>query len=261
MTPARRRLGLLLGLSLLLSGCAGAPGAKPSAEAPAKPDLATSLYDAGNTALAQNDASSATAYFRSAYARQPDNIAAAVGLMRSLRLTGGLEEARAVAATALSTAPEDASVLAEIGKVKLANGQTDDAIKLLQQADAKAKDWQTLSALGLAYDRTGDYARADANYAAALELSPENAAVLNNYGLSRAMAGDLPGARALLLRAVSARGADLRMRQNLALVYALSGNMAKAEELTRRDLPPALVGQTLDYYRELAAAATPRPAQ
>jgi hypothetical protein len=32
--------------------------------------------------------------------------------------------------------------------------------------------------------------------------------------------------------------------------------MAKAEELTRHDLPPALVSETLDYYRQLAAAAT-----
>jgi hypothetical protein len=50
----------------------------------------------------------------------------------------------------------------------------------------------------------------------------------------------------------------VRVRQNLALVYALSGDMAKAEELARHDLPPALVGETLDYYRQLSASAATR---
>jgi Flp pilus assembly protein TadD len=82
--------------------------------------------------------------------------------------------------------------------------------------------------------------------------------VLNNLALSRAMAGDLDGARAMAQRAAAAAGADLRVKQNLALIYALSGNMAKAEEMTRRDLPPADARETIEYYRELAAAPAPQ---
>ena len=120
---------------------------------------------------------------------------------------------------------------------------------------ADAKDWRTRSALGLAYDRLGDYDSADESYKTALAISPDNASILNNYGMSRAMANDLDSARTLLLHAAMMPNADVRVRQNLALVYALSGDIAKAEELTRRDLPPALANATLDYYRQLAAAA------
>jgi Flp pilus assembly protein TadD len=67
------------------------------------------------------------------------------------------------------------------------------------------------------------------------------------------MANDLNGARDLLQRAVAGAGADVRVRQNLALIYALSGNMAQAEALTLRDLPPDLARETLAYYRELSS--------
>jgi Flp pilus assembly protein TadD len=253
-----RQLGALVVISVLLVGCAD--DAAKVAETQEKSQLTTSLIDAAAAAKAQSDSTTAATYYRSALTREPDNVAAAIGLMQTLRIIGGLDEARAVAEKSLSLHPRDPAVMAEAAKVKLATGQIDDAIKLLEQAvAADGKDWKSRSALGLAYDRVGDYAHADQCYKDALAIAPDNASVLNNYGLSRAMANDLDGARALLLRAVASPNADMRVRQNLALVYALGGDMAKAEELTRHDLPPALANQALDYYRQLAAAATPPP--
>ncbi len=255
-----RQFGVLIVMALLAQACASSADKAQDGDAPNKSELAHSLLDAAGAALAEGDAATAATYYRGVSTREPDNVAAMIGLMQSLRLAGGLDEARAVAAKALAARPNDPAILAEVGKTRLATGQAADAIKLLHLAAASdAGDWRIRSALGLAYDRLGDYAHADENYQAALALSAENAAVLNNFALSRAMAGDIPGARALAQRAVAAAGADLRMRQNLALIYALSGNMAKAEELTRRDLPPALARDTLAYYRELGDAAGTSP--
>jgi Flp pilus assembly protein TadD len=182
--------------------------------------------------------------------------------MQSLRLAGGLDEARAVAAKALAAKPDDPAVLAEVGKVRLAAGEPEAAIALLGKAAAgNAQDWRARSALGLAYDRLGEYDHADASYEAALAIAPDNATILNNFALSRAMANDFAQARTLAQRAAAAAGADLRVRQNLALIDALSGDMAGAEALTRRDLPPPLARATLDYYRRLAAATAARRAQ
>lgn len=252
-----RQLGLLILVALLAQGCAQPSDKEQDANGQNKTELARSLLEAAGAALTGGDAATAATYYRGVYTREPDNIEAAVGLMQSLRLAGGLDEARSVEAKALAARPHDPTVLAEAGKVQLAAGQPVDAIKLLQQADAG--DWRVRSAMGLAYDRLGDYARADENYRAALDLSADNAAVLNNYALSRVLAGDIAGARALAQRATAASGANLRVRTNLALIYALSGNLAKAEELTRRDLPPALARDTLNYYRELADAAGTKP--
>ncbi len=255
---ARRRWGALVAAAavVLLAGCAN----KDKDEN--KIDLTASLLQAAATSRAQNDWMSAANYYRSALVQQADNRDAAIGLMQALRMIGGLDEASGVADKAVAARPDDAVVLAEAGKDKLAAGKLTESVELLKRAvAADGKDWRARSALGLAYDRLGEYDSADGAYKAALLVSPDNASVLNNYGMSRAMANDLDGARTILLHAVMLPNADIRVRQNLALVYALSGDMTKAEQLTRQDLPPALANATLDYYRQLAAAAptTPRP--
>jgi Flp pilus assembly protein TadD len=255
MRPQSRQwLGATMTAVLLLGGCASKDG--KTSEQRQQTELAKSMVDAADSALAQKDASTAAGYYRSALAREPDNVAAAIGLMQSLRLIGALDEARGVAERALAAHADDAAVAAEAGKIKLATGQLDEAIKLLKRAvAADATDWRARSDLGLAYDRVAEYQKADQSYREALAISPDNAAVLNNYALSRVMANDLKGAQTLLQDAASSPGADMRVRQNLALVYALSGDMGKAEELARRDLPPALVSEQLEYYRHLAATA------
>ncbi len=246
-------IGSLSGL--LLAGCAtGAPGDGKSPTD--RPEISRSLLDAASMAASQGDHATASTYFRNVYLREPGNPRAAVGLMQSLREMGDLEQARTVADAVLLARPNDATVVAEVGKVRLASGQLPNAVALLQRAvELDPADWKSRSALGVAYDRLGDSAKAEESYRAALGISPNNPVVLNNLALSRVLANDLAGARELLQRAVDSSRADVRVRQNLALLYALSGNMAQAEALTLQDLPPELARATLAYYRELATQA------
>ena len=245
---------------LLLSACAGGMDAAGGGGDPmARPEVANSLLDAADAAEAQNDHATAAGYYRNVFMRDPKNVRAAVGLIQSLRALGALDQARDAANVALGANPNNPAILAEVGKVKLASGDLNNAVKFLQRAaDLDPKDWKARSALGVAYDRLGDPQKAEASYRAALKISPDNAAVLNNFALSRAMAHDLPGARDLLQKAVASAGSDVRVRQNLALIYALSGDMTQAEALTLRDLPPDLARETLAYYRQLAGQAQPQ---
>src|SRR5579885_52303 len=223
---------IICGMLLAVAACAGGP---PDAGGPVPRDLTRPLLDAATQAMARGDAVTAATYFRSVHAREPDNAQATLGLIESLRGSGGLAEARTVAAKAPEAKPAEPPLLEKA-------------------AAADPRDWRTRSALGIAYDRLGAWKKADRSYRAALAIAPENATVLNNFALSRAMAGNFAAARALAQRAVAAAGADLRVKQNLALIDALSGKMKEAETLTRRDLPPAVAGATIDYYRTLAAA-------
>jgi Flp pilus assembly protein TadD len=237
---------------LILGGCAGQNQAM-APDALDRPEVARSLMDAAAAAAAQKDYATAAGYYRNVYARNPNNVEAAVGLMQNLREMGAADQARAAADTAIAAKPDDPRIVAEVGKVRLATGQLQDAVKQLERAaKLDPQDWKSRSALGVAYDRLGDPQHAEAAYQAALKISPDNPAVLNNFALSKAMAHDLPGARALLEKALTNAGSDVRMRQNLAMIYALSGDMAQAEALTLRDLPPDLARETLAYYRELA---------
>ena len=251
-----QRLLPVLALGAVLAACATDPNARPDGSGLNRPEVARSLLDAATMAAAQGDHATAATYYRNVYLRDPGNSRAALGLMRSLREAGDLDQARQVADAVQLAKPNDAEIQSEVGKVRLAAGQLQPAVATLQRAlELDPADWRARSALGVAHDRLGDRAKAEENYRAALVLSPDNPLVLNNLALSRAMANDLPAARELLQRAVATSRADLRVRQNLALVYALSGNMAQAEALTLQDLPPDLARETLAYYRELANQA------
>jgi len=243
----------------LLAGCGTDPNAGKS-DVLDRPEVTRSLLDAAAASEAQNDFGTAAGYYRNVYMRDPNNVRAAVGLMQSLRAMGALEPAREVAEKAIAAKPNDPAIVGEVGKIRLADGQLDDAVTLLKRAsDLDPKDWKARSALGVAYDRLGDSKKADEAYQAALKVSPENPAILNNQALSHAMADDLPGAREILQRAVASPAADIRVRQNLALIYALSGDMAKAEALTLRDLSPDAARERLAYYRELAGRGQTKP--
>ena len=60
--------------------------------------------------------------------------------------------------------------------------------------------------------------------------------MLSNLGLSYALSRQLPRAEETLKEAAMQPGADMRVRQNLALVLALEGKFDQAEEWSRRDL-------------------------
>jgi Flp pilus assembly protein TadD len=270
MAASWRQRGAVAALALLLGSCSYYDEyfGKSAMDGHGKSDLTGPLIAAAATAKSQNDMVTAVTYYRSALAREPDNVEAQVGLMQSLRIAGALDEARGVAASVIARNPTDPAVLAEAGKVKLATGQLDDAVRLLKQATAAdPHNATTLAALGLAYDRLGEYAHADQYYEQALAISPSDAYVLNDYALSRVMANDLGDALKLLQRAAAAPNADLRVRQNLALVYALTGDMNTAEQETNRDLPPVQASQAMQYFRQFAApepaqvAAVPQPSQ
>jgi Flp pilus assembly protein TadD len=101
------------------------------------------------------------------------------------------------------------------------------------------------------------YEQAERRYRQALDLSPENPVIMNNFSLSLAQAGNLPEALEILERAIGLPEATPRMRQNLALLYAMKGNLTLAEKYVRRDMPPNIADQNMAYYRNLRANLTP----
>ena len=52
-----------------------------------------------------------------------------------------------------------------------------------------------------------------------------------------------------------------KMRQNLALVLAIQGKYAEAEQLARKDLPPEQAAANLKYWKESLGSAKPASPQ
>jgi hypothetical protein len=80
----------------------------------------------------------------------------------------------------------------------------------------------------------------------------------NNLGLSLALSGQHAEGIELLRKVVDEPGAKARNRQNLALAYALAGDLVAAERISRLDLDEEAVQNNLSYFAALGAIADDR---
>jgi Flp pilus assembly protein TadD len=160
----------------------------------------------------------------------------------------------AVLQQAAIRAPKNLALLSEYGKALADAGRLKEASEVLGRAHTPERpDWRILSVQGAVSDQMGDHAGAQRYYEAALRLAPGEPSVLSNQGLSFALAKRLPEAEQVLRQAAASPGADVRVRQNLALVLGLQGKLAEAEEVLRRDLPPAEVTASLASIRGMVS--------
>jgi Flp pilus assembly protein TadD len=204
-------------------------------------------------ATAGMDPIAAASYWGSRYNQNPRDVNAAVAYSAALRKIRSNDEAVKVVTRAANANPEHHGANLEAGRALVEAGRAFEAVRYLEKAEELSpQDWRTLSAFGVALDQIKEHKLARMKYDVALTFAPGSPLVLNNKGLSYALDGDLDAAKQTLRAAASARGADARVRQNLALVLALKGEMSEAERLARSDLPPQVADQNIDYYRALA---------
>ncbi len=138
--------------------------------------------------------------------------------------------------------------------------------------------------LGNAYFVSGRYASAEAAFKDSLSIYPyQSATVLKlalvviaqgksaeavafleagravldpaDYGLALALAGRAPDAAAVLLDAARQPNADARVRQNLALAYALSGDWTQARTVAAQDLAANQVDARIQQWMKFAKPA------
>jgi Flp pilus assembly protein TadD len=183
------------------------------------------------------DSRRSTAELGRQYDRNPDDKAIALNYARALRSMTENAQAVAVLQRLAIKFPRDVEVLAAYGKVLADAGHLREAAEVLAHAHAPERpDWSVLSAQGSVADQLGNHEQAQAYYAAALKIVPKQPHVLSNLGLSYALSKKLPQAETTLQEAAAQHDADRPVRQNLALVLALEGKFAGAEEVARRDL-------------------------
>ncbi len=252
-----RRLGALCtvaALCLALTACSGDGDIpdRPVSQLNVQEKVAKTLSEAAEGSIKQNDYQAAVVYYARLLEREPENPVLIAGLSRSLRLVRQPAQAKGYVDKGLLVNKDHPLLLAELGKAQLAMGDSMDAIETLSKADTVSPDvWETILALGVAFDRIGMYDQSERRYKRAMKLTPKNINVLNNYALSLAQAGQFEKATAMLEEAAGLPDATSKVRQNLAMMYALQGEMGKAEGLLRRDLTEEAANENLAYYRDV----------
>jgi Flp pilus assembly protein TadD len=180
----------------------------------------------------------------------PTDLDGGIRKAQLLRAAGNYDEAIHILSQLMLVASDDPRVVAEYGKSLAQDGRAQEATEFLNRAiELSGNDWTLYSALGVSYDQLGNQSSARTAYEHALALKPNDASVLNNYALSRMLAGDTDGAQILMARAQAAGGAaDSKIAANIALVAKLAPTKPVAVAVVPP--PPAPVAQN-----------APRPAQ
>lgn len=184
----------------------------------------------------------------------PQDMSKGLAYANGLESAGRNSEALEVYRKLSEGNPADAKAAALYGRKLVAAGRSQEAIPVLEAAEQKGEtDWRVLSALGTAYDQQGLYDKAREQYRRALAADPQNLSVMNNLAMSFALQGDLKQAEAELraANALPRSAGEPRIRQNLALVVGLQGRFDEATQIAQQDLPPEQVQQNMAYLKKM----------
>jgi len=193
-----------------------------------------------------------TEQLRQRYEAHPEDKKIAMAYAKSLRARDLNDQAAAVLQNVAIKNPKDRDVLAAYGKALADAGQLQQAQSVLEGADTPDDpNWSVVSTRGSIADQLGDHAAAQAYYENALKLAPGEPSVLSNLGLSYALSRNLPQAEGVLRQAAESPRSDMRERQNLALVLALQGKFAEAEQVSARDLTPQQARENVAAIRQM----------
>lgn len=152
------------------------------------------------------------------------------------------------AESAVALSPRDAGFRAMLGDIYLKAGRFDSAAAAFADAlslnpgNPKATLSLALTQIGL-----GRNAQAIATLGGA-----QGDMAAADHGLALALAGDKEGAIRLLSQAARAENATGRVRQNLALAYALAGDWTQARAIASQDVAPDELDARMASWAEFA---------
>jgi Flp pilus assembly protein TadD len=204
----------------------------------------------------------------------------------SFRMTGlavGTAMAGVLLAGCTTAAAPRADLSAASAETALAEGRTDRAVRLAEQAvEADPHNASHRALLGKAYLDAGRFASAQASFDDAMalgDLSPrtalslaltltaqakytEAAALLNDWeghiatadlGLALALSGQPERGIHLMSNAIRAGDNTVKMRQNLAYAYAVAGRWRESRAMAAMDVPAGEVGNRMEQWAAMAS--------
>ncbi|CAM5306211.1 Vi polysaccharide export protein VexE OS=Afipia felis OX=1035 GN=NCTC12722_00755 PE=4 SV=1 [Afipia felis] len=222
------------------------------------PDITGSLGGKTSAAAPEADARRAVEAYGEKYRANPKDLDNALRYGQALRANGQREQAVAVLEQANLAHPGNRAVLGAYGRALAENGNFQLAFDTLTRAHTPANpDWRILSIQGAVLDQMGKPDAARRYYASALKIKPDDPSVLSNLGLSYVLTKELPQAEVTLRRAQQLAPNDPRIRQNLGLALGLQGRFAEAEAIVQADLPPDEAAANVAYLKDMLSSGQP----
>jgi len=207
----------LVALATVIAGCAAPQNHASSASG--KPSGEVGVATRAIAALAANDPTTAIGYAEKAVENSPNEANFRALLGTAYFAAGRFASAEAAFKDSLSIDANQPQVTLKVALAQIAQGKNAEAVATLE------------SGRGV--------------------IDPAD------YGLALALAGRASDAVAMLGAAARAEGADARVRQNLALSYALSGDWTSARTIAAQDVPADQLDGRMHQWLQLANPAKP----
>lgn len=209
----------------------------------------TELLQRGNMALNEGNTRVAQTHFTLALEKEPESVAAQLGLARVVLANGDRHSARALVGQVLKKEPDNVTALIVRGRILRDQGEleaaaADFSLALLRSPD----DPLFLTELAITYDRNPKrIADAETLYRRVVELLPESPGARNNLGFNLLLQGRPADAAPILSSALSFDPKNARILGNLATAHLLRGDEDKALTLFRRSVGEAKAYNNVGY--------------
>jgi Flp pilus assembly protein TadD len=198
---------------------------QPKLSAETRLQVAEAADAAGNTELA-------IAMYAAAADIEPDNIALQMRCADALARSGKVARARQLLTERLRTRSGQPELLRALALVDLVAGQPDQAIAGFRQVLAiNPADAATRVDMAVALDLKGQHAAAQAIYQEVLAATPDDAATRNDLAVSMMLEGRTRQALETLAPLRDADTAPPRLKVNLGILYAATGDEARSRQL------------------------------
>lgn len=241
-------------LAFPLAGCSGMVPSLKEIKKDVQTNRTAQLMRMGDTTRKGGDLRAALLLYQQAHRMAPEEKRPLIAFARTTFALGLYKDAVNAYAKAAKTWPKDGAIRRGYGKALIAIGRPGKATEQYVAAIAlDEKDTEAMNGLGVTLDLLLEHQEARKNYRAGINIQPDNLSLRNNLAISLALSGTYDEAIGILTIVARDPAAVVRYRLNLALVYGLAGDDAKAAETARLDLNESAVQNNLAYYKKLRA--------
>jgi Flp pilus assembly protein TadD len=222
---------LLTGL-LSIAAC-GALMACTSIDAQRRSTLTTEArLQVAEAAVAAGDNDLAASMYTAAAASEPANIALQLRCADALARSGKVEQARGMLTERLRTGAHQPDLIRALALINLVAGDPARAIVEFDQLLAASPgDIRALVDKAVALDLQGQHAAAQAIYRDVLATAPNDAAATNDLAVSMMLEGRTRQALETLAPLRDADTSPPRLRVNLGILYAATGDAERSRQL------------------------------
>jgi Flp pilus assembly protein TadD len=219
-------------LRLSVAACAGLT-ACASLDRHHQPPLTTEArLQVAEAATASGDRDLALSMYTAAAASEPSNVSLQLRCANALAENGKISQAQQMLTERLRAHPRQPDLMRALALIDLIAGQPAQAIAGLDQVLASDPgDSRALVDKAVALDLQGRHAAAQALYQQVLAAAPDDAAARNDLAVSLMMEGRTRQALVTLAPMQHVDDSPQRLRVNLGILYAATGDAERSRQL------------------------------